>query len=89
MPGRLLFRKRGAAAFNLQVVEEGGPLWRDALALRDYLAAHSEEAERYASSKRAAVASGATTLLRYSEAMAKVLAELLERARGWAAARPA
>ncbi|MGE5047369.1 MAG: ribonuclease III [Deltaproteobacteria bacterium] len=89
MPGRLLFRKRGPAAFNLQVVEEGGALWRDALALRDYLAAHSEEAERYASRKRAAAASGATTLLKYSEAMAPVLAELLERARGWAAARPA
>jgi ribonuclease-3 len=89
VPGRILFRKRGAAAFNLQVVEEGGPLWRDALALRDYLAAHAGEAERYESRKRAAVESGAITLLTYSQAMAPVLAELLERARGWAAARPA
>ncbi len=88
VPGRLLFRKRGEAAFNLEVVEEGGPLWRDALALRDYLSAHPEEARRYAAEQRAAVERGASTLLRYSEELAPMVAELLERARAWAAARP-
>ncbi|HET9753970.1 MAG TPA: GrpB family protein, partial [Myxococcales bacterium] len=86
--GRLLFRKRGATSFNLTVVEEGGALWRDALALRDYLAAHPEQAQRYAGRKREAVAGGATTLLRYSEELAPLVAELLDRARSWAAARP-
>ncbi|HET7788078.1 MAG TPA: ribonuclease III [Myxococcales bacterium] len=89
VPGRLLFRKRGPIAFNVVVVEEGGVLWRDAVALRDYLAAHPDEAERYTDRKRAAVAAGAATLLRYSEEMAQAVAELLERARAWAAARQA
>ena len=31
VPGRLYFRKRGPVSFNAQVVERGGPLWRDAL----------------------------------------------------------
>ena len=89
VPSRLLFRKRTAAAFNLVLVEEGGALWRDALALRDYLAAHPDEAERYVGRKRAVVARGAATLLRYSEEMAPLVAQLLDRARAWAAARQA
>ena len=71
-------------SFNAQVVELEGPLWRDALLLRDYLRAHPEERERYAAHKREAIASGATTLLRYSEQKAGLMLELLERARGWA-----
>ena len=82
--GRLYFRKRGPVSFNAQVVELEGPLWRDALLLRDYLRAHPEERERYAAHKREAIASGATTLLRYSEQKAGLMLELLERARGWA-----
>ena len=40
VPGRIYFRKRTALrAFNLALVEEGGALWRDNLALRDYLRA--------------------------------------------------
>ena len=84
VPGRLYFRKRGPVSFNAQVVERGGPLWRDALVLRDYLRAHPEERGRYASGKREAIASGATTLLRYSDAKAALVEGLLERARRWA-----
>jgi ribonuclease III len=82
--GRLYFRKRGPVSFNAQVVELGSPLWDDALILRDYLRAHPDERERYAAHKREAIASGATTLLRYSEQKAGLMLELLERARGWA-----
>ena len=84
--GRLYFRKRGPVAFNAQVVERSGPLWRDAILLRDYLRAHPEEQRRYAAGKREAIASGATTLLRYSAAKATLVEGLLERARRWAAA---
>jgi len=84
VPGRLYFRKRGPVSFNAQVVERGGPLWRDALLLRDYLRAHPEERGRYAAGKREAIASGATTLLRYSDAKAALVEGLLERARRWA-----
>ena len=61
-------------------------MWRDNLALRDYLRAHSEEATGYAAAKRAAIASGATTGLAYSAAKANVLATLVEKARAGRAA---
>jgi ribonuclease-3 len=87
--GRLYFRRRGPVSFNAQVVEHGSPLWQDALLLRDYLRAHPQESERYAEQKRRAIASGATTLLRYSDEKAAMVGELLERARRWApASRP-
>ena len=82
VPGRVYFRKRTALrAFNLALVEEDGPLWRDNLAVRDYLRAHPDEAAAYAAAKRAAIAGGATTLLAYSAAKANVLATLVEKAR--------
>jgi len=84
--GRLYFRKRGPVSFNAQVVEHGSPLWCDAIALRDYLRAHPEERDRYAGDKRRALASGATTLLRYSEEKESAVRDLLERARRWATA---
>jgi len=87
LAGRLYFRKRGPVSFNAQVVQHGSPLWQDALLLRDYLCAHPQESERYAEQKRKAIASGATTLLRYSEEKAGVVGELLERARRWSPAR--
>ena len=83
--GRLFFRKRGPASFNTQIVQLGGPLWRDALLLRDYLRAHPDERGRYAASKRDALANGATTQVRYCEQKAPLLQELLESARRWAA----
>jgi GrpB-like predicted nucleotidyltransferase (UPF0157 family) len=84
VPGRLYFRKRGSVSFNVQAVEAGGRLWHDALALRDYLRAHPQERERYAAKKRETLESGATTLLRYSDGKASLLAEMLDRARRWA-----
>jgi len=86
VPGRLYFRKRGPVSFNAQVVEHGSPLWCDTIVLRDYLRAHPEERERYAGDKRRALASGASTLLRYSEEKESAVRDLLERARRWAAA---
>jgi GrpB-like predicted nucleotidyltransferase (UPF0157 family) len=83
VPGRISFRKRTALrAFNLALVEEGGVIWRDNLALRDYLRAHPEEAAAYAAAKRAAIAGGATTLLAYSEAKKGVLERIVGEARG-------
>ncbi len=83
VPGRLLFRKRGPVAFNLQVVELDGPLWRDALLVREYLRAHPEACARYAARKKETISGGATTLVRYSEGKADALREILERARRW------
>jgi GrpB-like predicted nucleotidyltransferase (UPF0157 family) len=84
VPGRISFRKRTALrAFNLALVEEGGPLWRGNLALRDYLRTHPDEAAKYAAAKRAALAGGATTLLAYSALKAPALAGLIEKTRVW------
>jgi ribonuclease-3 len=84
VPGRLYFRKRNnGQAFNAQVVLHEGPLWQEALLLRDFLTAHPEEAAAYAARKRAALSKGANTLLRYAAEKAPAVAELLGRARQW------
>jgi ribonuclease-3 len=86
VPGRLYFRKRNAAGFNLQVVVRDGPLWRDALLLRDYLRSHPAEAARYAAVKQGAIAAGAVTLVPYSRQTSSVMSELLQSAREWGGA---
>lgn len=86
VPGRIYFRKRTALrAFNLALVEHDGPLWRDNLAVRDYLRTHPEDAAAYAGAKRAAIGGGATTLLAFSAAKATALAALVDKARAWRA----
>jgi len=42
VPGRQFFRRGQPRAYHMHLVEEGGPLWRDYLAFRDYLRAHAE-----------------------------------------------
>jgi GrpB-like predicted nucleotidyltransferase (UPF0157 family) len=81
VPGRRYLRRRAAHAYNVHIVELGGPLWRDNLALRDYLRREPGEAARYADEKRRALASG-STLLAYSAGKAAFVAELVSRARG-------
>jgi GrpB-like predicted nucleotidyltransferase (UPF0157 family) len=82
VPGRIYFRRRTKLrAFNLALVEHDGAHWRDNVALRDYLRKNPEAAAKYAEAKRAAVAAGATTLLRYSEAKKNLLEALLRDAR--------
>jgi GrpB-like predicted nucleotidyltransferase (UPF0157 family) len=83
IPGRICFRKRTKLrAFNVTLVEYQGALWRDNLALRDYLRKNPDAAAKYAEAKRAAVARGARKLLEYSETKKGVLAELVIAARG-------
>lgn len=79
-PGRIYLRRRRGRFFNVHVVELGGELWRDNLALRDYLRTHDHERERYGEAKRRAVAA-APILLAYSREKESLLLELLERAR--------
>ena len=85
VPGRHYCRKRPASglAFNAALALHDAPLWKNNLAVRDYLRAHPAEAERYSKRKReAAEATG--SLLAYSDRKAVVVASLLERARAWA-----
>ena len=80
---RLYCGLRGPDSFNLHVVRRNGEHWRRNLALRDYLRAHPSERERYAGEKRRAVASGASTLLAYSEAKSALVGELVTKALAW------
>ncbi len=85
-PGRFYFRRREAVSFNVHVVEREGTHWKSNLALRDYLRRNPEEVSRYEDAKVAAVHSGASSLLKYSEAKAVIITELLSRAISWRAA---
>ena len=78
--GRLYFRQRHHADFNVHVVERSGTHWLRNLALREYLRRSPAAAAEYASAKRAAISDGATTLLAYSEAKGRVVEQLMRRA---------
>jgi GrpB-like predicted nucleotidyltransferase (UPF0157 family) len=80
VPGRLYFRRREETAFNIALVRHGGPIWMANLAFRDYLRTHPEATREYAETKRAAVQSGARSLLAYSDYKSAVLRRLLEQA---------
>ena len=77
--GRLYFRSRRDASFNVHVVFRGGEHWRNNIALRQYLRRSSAARQRYAAAKIVAQSS-ASMLLAYSEAKAPVVAALLQEA---------
>jgi GrpB-like predicted nucleotidyltransferase (UPF0157 family) len=52
VPGREYFRRGVPRSYHLHLIEEGGPLWCDYLAFRDYLRAHEESARQCADLKR-------------------------------------
>jgi GrpB-like predicted nucleotidyltransferase (UPF0157 family) len=87
VPGREYLRRRRPHATNLAVVEGDSALWRDNLAVRDYLRSHPEAAAAYALAKQRVWAGGARTLLHYSEAKGGHVAPLLAAAKAWQAGR--
>ena len=80
VPERLYFRRRDSGNFNLHVVRLDGNHWRSNIALRDYLRDNPSARDRYAKAKRGAIASGAESLLKYSEAKSVVVSDLLQEA---------
>ncbi len=80
VPGRLYLRRRSKTAFNIAIVEHGGPIWIANLALRDYLRTNSDAAREYTEIKRSAFASGARSFLAYSDYKGAVVARLIDRA---------
>lgn len=56
VPGREYFRRGQSRMYHVHLVEDGGPLWRDYLAFRDYLRADAEAARQFADLKRALAA---------------------------------
>ena len=56
VPGRQFFCRGQPRAYHVHLVEEGGPLWREYLVLRDHLRAHPKAARQFADLKRALAA---------------------------------
>jgi GrpB-like predicted nucleotidyltransferase (UPF0157 family) len=79
-PGRRYLARRAEPAFNVQVVERQGELWRANLLLREFLRASPDAARRYEAAKREALRAE-PFLLAYSEAKRTAIEELLEAAR--------
>ena len=77
--GREYLRRRTGQHANVHVVEHGSALWRNNLALREYLRRDSDARQRYEAAKRQAVQE-APTLLAYSERKAAIVEKLLQEA---------
>jgi GrpB-like predicted nucleotidyltransferase (UPF0157 family) len=82
VPGRQFFRRGQPRAYHLHLVEEGGPLWRDYLAFRDYLRAHAEATRRFADLKRVLAARFPRDREGYVNAKSPHVEEILRLARG-------
>jgi GrpB-like predicted nucleotidyltransferase (UPF0157 family) len=78
--GRAYYRKRGVLEYDVHVVKYDGPLWRDAIALREFLRRSPAEAARWAAVKREAARAGGHSSLRYAELRAQALREMQARA---------
>jgi GrpB-like predicted nucleotidyltransferase (UPF0157 family) len=84
LANRIYIRKRqGKNKVNLALVEYNGQLWHDNLTVRDYLRAHTQEADRYAVVKQEAIEQGISTLLAYADFKYPFVSELLKKARAW------
>jgi GrpB-like predicted nucleotidyltransferase (UPF0157 family) len=64
------------------LAEEGGPLWRDDVAFRDYLRAHAEAARRFADLKRVLAARFSQDREAYMNAKSSHVQEILRLASG-------
>jgi GrpB-like predicted nucleotidyltransferase (UPF0157 family) len=72
---------------EVRVVEAGGELWLEAIAFRDYLRAHPDEASAYARAKRRAAEGGPTPEV-YAEGKRATAETLMRRARSWKLSHP-
>ena len=82
VPGRQYFRRGRPRAYHVHVVEEGGPLWRDYLAFRDYLRADADAAGQFAEVKRVLAARFSHDREAYMNAKSLHVEEFLRLARG-------
>lgn len=78
--GRAYYRRRGVLDYDLHVVEYDGPLWRDAVAVREFLRRNPTEAVRWAAAKREAARAGGHSLLRYVELREPAMRDVTARA---------
>lgn len=82
VPGREFFRRGQPRAYHVHLVEEGGSLWRDYLAFRDFLRADADAARRFAGVKHLLAARFPHDRESYISAKSPYVEEILRRARG-------
>ena len=80
--GRHYFRRGQPWAYHVHIVDEGGPLWRDYVAFRDYLRIHGEAAGQFAELKRVLAARFAHEREAYMNAKSPHVQEILRLAVG-------
>lgn len=78
--GRAYYRRRGVLEYDLHVVKYDGPLWRDAIDLREHLRRSPTDAARWAAVKREAARAGGASLIKYGRLRSPGLKEILARA---------
>jgi len=82
VPGRHYFRRGEPRAYHVHLVEEGGPLWREYLAFRDYLRSHGEAARQFADLKRVLAARFSHDREAYMNAKSLPVQDILRAATG-------
>lgn len=85
VPGRAFFRKftSGVRTHHLHVTVFGGEFWREHLSFRDYLRAHSGEADRYEKLKRDLAAAYRMDRERYTAGKSGLILEIMTRVKAW------
>ncbi len=82
--GRQFFCRGQPRAYHVHLVEEGGPLWREYVAFRDYLRADAEAARDFADVKRVLAERFSRDREAYVDAKSSHVREILRRASGGA-----
>jgi GrpB-like predicted nucleotidyltransferase (UPF0157 family) len=90
VPGRLYFIKRlPTTSYNLAITPYNSSIWKNNIALRNYLRCHPEEAKEYAQIKESIITKNkGITLLEYSKQKNTFIQILLDKALLWAKKEP-
>ena len=80
VPGREFFCRGEPRAYHLHLVEDDGPLWREYVAVRDYLREHGEAVRELADIKRALAARFPRDREGYMQAKSAYVDEILRLA---------
>ena len=82
LPGRHYFYRGEPRAYHVHLVEEGGALWRDYIAFRDYLRTHGDVSGQFAAVKRVLAARFSNDREAYTNAKSPHVHDILRLARG-------
>jgi Uncharacterized conserved protein len=80
IPGREFFRRGTPRAYHLHLTTQGSQFWRDHLAFRDYLRAHADARDEYASLKQVLAQQFPNDRESYIEAKTEFVASVVTRA---------